>query len=156
MAALVLAIEPDPSQATVLRQIIGTRTKADVTVVESRDTAIDALGEAVPDLILLTALLSPGDEEALIRHLRTLPQATDVQTLTIPRLREADGRTDRPVPPTLRRPVWSTATARRMPYPSRATRTGPARTTRGNGDPASRTRSPQRPTTRPRGRRQEQ
>ena len=93
MAALVLAIEPDPSQATVLRQIIGTRTKADVTVVESRDAAIDALDEAVPDLILLTALLSPGDEEALIRHLRTLPQAADVQTLTIPRLREADGKT---------------------------------------------------------------
>ena len=46
----------------------------------------DALAVRVPDVILLTALLSPRDEEDLIAHLRTLEGLEHVQTHTLPML----------------------------------------------------------------------
>ena len=45
------------------------------------------LGQDVPDLVLLSALLSPSDEDELFECLRTLPDSTHVQTLTIPQIR---------------------------------------------------------------------
>ena len=41
----------------------------------------------MPDLILLSALLSPRDEDALIAHLRSLDGASHLQTITIPQFR---------------------------------------------------------------------
>ncbi|MEO8078475.1 MAG: hypothetical protein ABI818_19260 [Acidobacteriota bacterium] len=87
--ALVLALEPDLRQAALLKRVITERVQAEVVVVDSRDAAVEALGARVPDVILLTALLSPRDEDELIAHLRTLPGADHVQTHTIPQLASA-------------------------------------------------------------------
>ena len=87
--ALVLAIEPDSVQADALRHLLRTRADTDVVVVGSTDAAVAAVDERVPDLVLVGALLSPRDEDPFIAHLRTLPDAGHLQTLTIPHLRQA-------------------------------------------------------------------
>ena len=84
--ALVLAVEPDHRQATILRRIVRETVRADLVLVDSRDAAVAALKARVPDVILLTALLSPRDEEELVAHLRTLAGAQHIQTHTIPQL----------------------------------------------------------------------
>ena len=61
---------------------------ADVVVVDSRDAALDAIRSSIPDVLLLSALLSPRDEDELIGHLRTL-NAHHLQTHTIPQLASA-------------------------------------------------------------------
>src|SRR5215471_6765235 len=76
MQPLVLAIEPDLRQAAIVKRIVREKVLADVTVVDSRDAALEAIRRTVPDVLLLSALLSPRDEDELIAHLRThtIPQ----------------------------------------------------------------------------------
>ncbi|HXE81129.1 MAG TPA: hypothetical protein VNK41_10285, partial [Vicinamibacterales bacterium] len=83
---LVLALEPDPRQAAALKPILERRVGAELVLADSKDSAIAALAERIPDLILVTALLSPRDEAELNDHLRSLEGAEHVQTLTIPLL----------------------------------------------------------------------
>jgi len=90
---LVLAVEPDLRQGALLKRVIGDGVYAELIVVDSRDAAIAALNARVPDVILLTALLSPRDEAEMVAHLRTLEGADHVQTHTIPQL--ASGSTER-------------------------------------------------------------
>src|SRR4029079_6686889 len=80
---LVLAIEPDLRQATIVKRIVREKVLADVVVVDSRDAAVEAIKSSMPDVILLSALLSPRDEDDLIAHLRTLEDAGHLQTHTI-------------------------------------------------------------------------
>jgi CheY-like chemotaxis protein len=87
--AIVLAIEPDPRQAAILKRVVRERAHAEIRVVDTKDAAIAAMGTHPPQLILLTALLSPRDEEELVAHLRTLEGADHLQTLTIPLLAPA-------------------------------------------------------------------
>lgn len=61
---------------------------AEVTVVDSRDAAMEVIRTSVPDVLLLSALLSPRDEDELIAFLRTL-DAQHLQTHTIPQLASA-------------------------------------------------------------------
>ena len=84
--ALVLAVEPDHRQASILKRIIRDKVRADLVLVDSRDAAVAALTARIPDVILLTALLSPRDEEELVTYLRTLAGAQHIQTHTIPQL----------------------------------------------------------------------
>jgi hypothetical protein len=86
MAPLVLAIEPDLRQAAIVKRIVREKALADVTVVDSRDAAIEAMRTTMPDVLLLSALLSPRDEDELIAHLKTLENAGHLQTHTIPQL----------------------------------------------------------------------
>jgi hypothetical protein len=90
-APLVLAIEPDLRQAAIVKRIVRERVLADVVVVDSRDAAIDAIRSAIPDVLLVSALLSPRDEDDLVAHLRTLEGAAHLQTHTIPQLASALG-----------------------------------------------------------------
>ena len=90
MAALVLAIEPDLRQATILKRIVRDRVKAEFSVVESPDAALAAIGIRTPDVLLLSALLSPRDEDELMGHLRSLDGADHIQTHTIPQLATTD------------------------------------------------------------------
>lgn len=85
----ILAIEPDTRQADVLKTLVEQEVRAEITIVDSRDAAVAALATRVPDVILLTALLSPRDEEELIAHLRTFEGADHVQTHTLPMLASA-------------------------------------------------------------------
>ena len=94
--SLVLALEPDPKQAAILRQVVRDRVGADLVLADSKDGAIAAIAERVPDLILVTALLSPRDEADLTDHLRNLDGTEHLQTLTIPLL--ASGAVEAPKP----------------------------------------------------------
>ena len=88
---LVLAIEPDHRQATTLKHVVREIVRADLVLVDSRDAAISAIDAQLPDVILVTALLSPRDEEELISHLRRLDGAEHLQTHTIPQLAGSRG-----------------------------------------------------------------
>ncbi len=88
---LVLAIEPDLRQAAIVKRIVREKVLADVAVVDSRETALEAIRFAMPDVLLISALLSPRDEAELIAHLRTLDNAGHLQTHTIPQLASALG-----------------------------------------------------------------
>jgi hypothetical protein len=87
----ILAIESDPRQAAALSHVVKDRVSgAQLTVVDSKDGAIASIKKKAPDLILVTALFSPREEEELIAHLRTLEGAEHLQTLTIPLLAASD------------------------------------------------------------------
>ena len=95
---LVLAIEPDLRQANIVKRIVREKALADVAVVDSLDAAIEAMRTAMPDVLLLSALMSPRDEDDLIAHLKTLDNAGHLQTHTIPQLASAlkpEGRSGR-------------------------------------------------------------
>ena len=92
--ALVLAIEPDQRQAAIVKRVVKDKVQAEVVVVDSRDGAIDAIRAHVPDVLLLSALLSPRDEQELVAHLRTLDNAGHLQTHTIPQLASSLQRSD--------------------------------------------------------------
>ena len=81
----VLAIEPNSERGSILRTTLDGRVEG-VLVVDSNASAIESLGQDVPDLVLLSALLSPSDEDELFECLRSLPDSTHVQTLTIPQI----------------------------------------------------------------------
>jgi CheY-like chemotaxis protein len=83
----VLVVQPDDVQADVLERIFEKRVGADLVMVGSTRQAIDQIAVRMPDLILLSALLSPRDEDALIAHLRSLDGASHLQTITIPQFR---------------------------------------------------------------------
>ncbi|HEX2343701.1 MAG TPA: hypothetical protein VHI98_24745 [Vicinamibacterales bacterium] len=88
----ILAIESDPRQAAALSHVVKDRVPgAQLTVVDSKDGALASIKKKAPDLILVTALFSPREEEELIAHLRTLEGAEHLQTLTIPLLAASDG-----------------------------------------------------------------
>jgi hypothetical protein len=84
--ALVLAIEPDHRQASILKRVVREKIRAQLVLVDTRDAAISAIDAQIPDVILVTALLSPRDEEELVAHLRGLAGAEHLQTHTIPQL----------------------------------------------------------------------
>src|SRR4051812_23841093 len=85
--SIVLAVEPDSTQANILRKILRGRIDADLIVVATKDAAIGALSARVPDLVLVSTLLPPRDEDGLFAHLRSLDGSSHLQTLTIPQLR---------------------------------------------------------------------
>ena len=87
MMSTVLVVQPDEVQADVLQRIFAKRVGAELIMVHSTTQAVDEIAARMPDLILLSALLSPRDEDALIRHLRTLDGASHLQTITIPQFR---------------------------------------------------------------------
>ena len=87
---LVLALEPDLRQAEALRPIL-ERVGADLVLARSREDAVRALALRVPDLILVSALLSPRDEAEFTGYLRTVEDKAHLQTLSIPFLALASG-----------------------------------------------------------------
>jgi hypothetical protein len=87
--AFVLAIEPDPRQAAILRRVVREQVRADLVLVDSTEAGIDSLRQHVPDLILTTTLLSPRDEGLIVQCLRGLEHASHLQTLAIPLLSAA-------------------------------------------------------------------
>jgi len=91
----ILAIESDSRQAALLKCVVRNHVGAALVVVPSTREAIAAIDAEAPDLVLLSALLSPRDEEEAMAHLRGLDHADHLQTLSIPRFAstsEEDGR----------------------------------------------------------------
>src|SRR5438094_7684486 len=89
---LILAIEPDPRQAAQLATIVHQRLGAELIVAETTERALGAIGNRVPDLVLVPALLSPQDDAALATALRVIAAAAHVQMLTIPLLAASQKR----------------------------------------------------------------
>jgi hypothetical protein len=82
---LILAIEPDRHQANQLSAIVRGRLNAELVIEATAERALEVLGNRVPDLILVAALLSPRDEAAIAERLRALDSAgAHIHTLTIP------------------------------------------------------------------------
>jgi len=57
--SLILAVEPDRRQAAHLTQIVRQRVGSDLILAETTELALAQIGNRVPDLILVPALLSP-------------------------------------------------------------------------------------------------
>lgn len=86
--SLIIAIEPDRDQAAHLKDLVRRHTGAELILADTTAHAINAIGQRVPDLVLIPAFLSPEDDEALTSALRVTEAAAHVQTLTIPLLGE--------------------------------------------------------------------
>jgi hypothetical protein len=87
--SVILVIQPDTAQGRVLHDV-SRRIGAELVVVDSTRRAVDAIGRQVPDLILLSAFISPRDEDTLIGRLRSLEGASHLQTMTIPQFQTAE------------------------------------------------------------------
>src|SRR5437773_4040087 len=81
---LILAIEPDKRQAAQLKVLVRNRIRADLILADTTELALEAIGDRIPDLVLVPALLSPEEDGALNAALRVIAAAAHVQTLTIP------------------------------------------------------------------------
>src|SRR5882724_3004600 len=81
---IVLAIEPDRRQAAHLTAIVRHQVGAELLLADTTEGALDAIGDQIPDLVLVPALLSPQDDAALAAALRVIAAAANVQMLTIP------------------------------------------------------------------------
>src|SRR3954465_1472110 len=92
--AIVLAIEPDRRQDAHLAAIVRHQVHAELLIADTTEGALDAIGNRIPDLVLVPALLSPQDDAALAAALRVIAAAAHVRTLTIPVL--ASGITNAP------------------------------------------------------------
>jgi hypothetical protein len=88
---IILAIEPDRRQAAHLAGIVRQRVGAELILADTTEGALDAIGNRIPDLVLVPALLSPQDDAALAAALRVIAAAAHVRTLTIPVLSNGAG-----------------------------------------------------------------
>ena len=80
---LILAIQPDRRQAAQLTGVV-RRVGAELLLSDTTAHALDAIGNRVPDLVLVPALLSPQDDAALAGALRVIAAAAHVRILTTP------------------------------------------------------------------------
>jgi hypothetical protein len=80
----VLAFETDVVQAHGIRHVVSNLIGARLTVATSVEQALHLLRTSTPDLVLLPALVSPSQEITLIEALRSLPDASHVDTLITP------------------------------------------------------------------------
>src|SRR5437762_2552497 len=90
--AFILAIQPDPEQAHVLRRALRSVVNGLVVVVDTKEAALDAIDQQVPDLVLLHNLMPPNEDEHLAACLRALPNAHHVQAIRIPHLQPLSER----------------------------------------------------------------
>ena len=81
---IILAIEPDRRQRDALAAVVRQRVGAELILADTTERALEAIGNRVPDLVLVPALLSPQDDAALAAALRVIAAAAHVRTLTIP------------------------------------------------------------------------
>ncbi|MGE0445184.1 MAG: hypothetical protein AB7P99_08140 [Vicinamibacterales bacterium] len=89
--ALILTVEPDRTRAAQLEAMARAHLDAEFIAAPSVARGFQALGERVPDLLLLAPLLPAAEEAALDDYLRLIgPAAAHVRSLTIPLL--AGGR----------------------------------------------------------------
>jgi CheY-like chemotaxis protein len=89
---LILAVEPDPTQAAELTALLRRQFDAELVLGQSTGAALAGLAGRVPDLVLTSALIAPRDEAELVSWLRDLgPSGKHVQNVTIPVLARSSG-----------------------------------------------------------------
>jgi CheY-like chemotaxis protein len=93
--SVILAVEPDSRRAAQLAAMARKHLTSELVMADSADRAVAAMADRVPDVLLMSSLLSRQDEATLAAWLRDLgPAAAHVQEMTIPIL----AATSRPVP----------------------------------------------------------
>src|SRR5258706_75939 len=100
--SMILAVEPDSRHAAQLAAMARKHLTAELVIADSAGRAVAAMADRVPDVLLMSSLLSRQDEATLAAWLRDLgPAAAHGQELTIPILAAA------PTPVPKRRGVLS-------------------------------------------------
>ena len=100
--SVILVVEPDSRHAAQLAAMARKHLTAELVIADSAGRAVAAMADRVPDVLLMSSLLSRQDEATLAAWLRDLgPAAAHVQELTIPILAAA------PTPVPKRRGVLS-------------------------------------------------
>jgi len=120
MPALIVALHRDPAQWTALRGALNDRVDADVIVADTIGGTLDVIDARTPDLILVDPLIPPREADNLAGYLALVPDASHVQTISIPvisPLSAANGSPD------TSRPLDS---FRRWLFPNRRSRITPA------------------------------
>src|SRR5436309_11251020 len=85
--SLVLAIEPDSTQADPLNSVVRVKLGAELQVVTSAYAAIVAMNQRIPDAVLLGRGGSQDQRTKIVTHLRSLQtDGGQVRTLDIPQL----------------------------------------------------------------------
>src|SRR5919201_6386262 len=85
--SLVLAIEPDASQAAPLTALVRTKLGAQLQLVDTSHAAIVAMTQQTPDVVLLGRDLPQEQRTEVIAQLRSVTSgATQIRTLDIPQL----------------------------------------------------------------------
>jgi CheY-like chemotaxis protein len=87
----ILALENDCLGAHRLTNLLRRHLDVEVVVAQSGGEAISAMSSAAPDLVLVSALLSPKDESQLMAHLNESGRGSNLQLLTMPPVVEAVG-----------------------------------------------------------------
>ncbi|PYR82007.1 MAG: hypothetical protein DMF87_03375 [Acidobacteria bacterium] len=84
---MVLAIEPDASQAAPLTSLVRTKLGAQLQLVDSAHAAIVAMTQQTPDVVLLGRDLPQEQRTEIVTQLRSVTSgATQIRTLDIPQL----------------------------------------------------------------------
>ncbi len=83
--SVILVVEPDSRHAAQLAAMARKHLTAELVMADSASRAVAAMADRVPDVLLMSPLLSRQDEATLAAWLRDLgPAAAHVQELTIP------------------------------------------------------------------------
>jgi DNA-binding response OmpR family regulator len=79
----ILALENDRVRGSRLTDLLRKHLDVDVVVAQTGDEAIEAMSTP-PDVVLVSALLSPKDEAQLVAHLNETNRGADLPLLTMP------------------------------------------------------------------------
>jgi PEGA domain len=83
---LVLALEPDVSQAATLTALVRRKLGANLTIVPTTQAAIVAINQRLPDVLVFGRNVPPAEREQAVAHLASLSGGTAVRTLEIGKL----------------------------------------------------------------------
>jgi hypothetical protein len=84
MPALIVALHRDAAQWAALRGALHDLVDADVIVADTIGETLDVIDARTPDLILVDPLIPPREADNLTGYLALLPEASHVQTISIP------------------------------------------------------------------------
>jgi hypothetical protein len=85
---LVLALEPDASQAAPLTSVVRRKLGANLTIVPTTQAAIVAMNQRLPDVLLFGRNVPQAEREQAAAHLGSLSGGAIVRTLQIAKLSE--------------------------------------------------------------------
>jgi hypothetical protein len=85
---LVLALEPDASQAAPLTSVVRRKLGANLTIVPTMQAAIVAMNQRLPDLLMFGRSVPQAEREQAAAHLGSLSGGATVRTLQIAKLSE--------------------------------------------------------------------
>jgi hypothetical protein len=84
MPFLIVVLHRDPAHSTALRCALNGLVDADVIIAGAVGEMLDVIDARTPDLILVDPLIPPCEVDDLIGYLALLPEASHVQTISVP------------------------------------------------------------------------